>query len=100
MVFNIFRKSESSNEEPKPERPTEGLAELLQFMVEKLVDNPGDVHVKEIQGESATILEVKVNEADMGKVIGKKGRIIKSLRIVVRAAAVHEGKSVSIELVK
>ncbi len=103
MVFNIFKKGPGPNGEEKAESASESasgaLADLLKFMVVKLVDNPNDVEVREVQGDRTTVLELKVNESDMGKVIGKKGRIIKSLRIVVRAAAVHEGKSVSIELV-
>ncbi|MCX6645333.1 MAG: KH domain-containing protein [bacterium] len=75
------------------------MAELLEFIVKRLVDYPDDVLIKEVQGERTKVLEIKVNDADMGKVIGKKGRIIKSLRIVVRAAALHDGQSVSIEIV-
>ncbi len=97
-MFNFLRKPE----EPKP-LATDGepdkLAELLKNIVVRLVDNPDDVEVREVQGDRTTILEIKVDEQDMGKVIGKKGRIIKSLRIVMRAAAVHEGKNVSVELV-
>lgn len=101
MVFNIFKKGDREEKaETRAEKPREGLAGLLQMMVEKLVDKPDDVEVKEVEGESSTILELRVNEDDMGKVIGKKGRIIKSLRVVIRAAAVHQGKNVSIELLK
>jgi len=97
VVFNIFKKGDNGGEE-KAGQEDSGLAALLKMMVERLVDNPEDVAVREVSGDASTILELKVNEADMGKVIGKKGRIIKSLRIVIRAAAVHEGKNVSIEL--
>jgi len=99
VVFNIFKKGPSPNGEEKVESASGALADFLKFMVVKLVDNPNDVEVREVQGDRTTVLELKVNESDMGKVIGKKGRIIKSLRVVVRAAAVHEDKSVSIELV-
>jgi len=101
VVFNIFKKGDGEEKaEATVEKPREGVAGLLQTMVEKLVDNPGDVVVKEVEGETSTILELRVNEEDMGKVIGKKGRIIKALRVVIRAAAVHQGKNVSIELLK
>jgi len=99
VVFNLFKKA-NGNEKEAPVAKQDGLPELLKFMVTSLVDNPDDVEIKEIDSDRTTILELKVNESDMGKVIGKKGRIIKSLRIVLRAAAVHDGKSVSIELVK
>ena len=99
MVFNLFKKDNGKTEVAATKEP-DTLTDLLKFMVVRLVDNPGDVEVKEIDGDRSTILELKVNEEDMGKVIGKKGRIIKSLRIVLRAAAVHDGKSVSIELMK
>jgi len=98
VVFNLFKKAPVANVE-KSENSADGVKDLLKFIIEHLVDNPKDVEVREVEGERNTILELKVNEADMGKVIGKKGRIIKSLRIVVRAAAIHEGKSISIELV-
>lgn len=96
-MFNIFKKG-NGKEGNVPENNSGGLPELLKFMVTRLVDNPDDVAVREIEGDRSTILELTVNDSDMGKVIGKKGRIIKSLRIVVRAAAVHDGRSVSIEL--
>ena len=107
MVFNLFKKG-NGNPEPKavagtdvvPKAGTGDLSELLRYMVVRLVDNPDEVEINEIDGDRATILELKVNESDIGKVIGKKGRIIKSLRIVLRAASVHDGKSVSIELAK
>lgn len=98
MVFNIFKKSEPE-ETPGKEAAGEGLTEMLRYIVTHLVDHPEDVEVKEVEGERATVLELSVNQEDMGKVIGKKGRIIKSLRIVMRAAAVSKGKTVSIELV-
>jgi predicted RNA-binding protein YlqC (UPF0109 family) len=98
VVFNLFKRG-TPDSDKKSEDTGEGLKDLLKFIVEHLVDNPQDVEVKEVENERSTVLELKVNEADMGKVIGKKGRIIKSLRIVVRAAAIHEGKSISIELI-
>lgn len=98
-MFNIFKKTTDVEVESKNGEALDGPAALLKLLVEKLVDNPGDVKVQEVEGDRSTILELRVNEDDIGKVIGKKGRIIKSLRIVVRAAAIHEGKNVSIELV-
>ena len=98
-MFNLFKREKQQNGEVGTDEAQSKITELLKFIVTRLVDNPDDVEVKEVEGERNTILELKVNEEDMGKVIGKKGRIIKSLRIVLRAAAIHEGKSISIELV-
>lgn len=98
-MFNIFKKNNSNSTEPENVEVSGNIAELLEFIVKRLVDYPDDVLIKEVQGERTKVLEIKVNDADMGKVIGKKGRIIKSLRIVVRAAALHDGQSVSIEIV-
>lgn len=98
-MFNIFKKNSGKDDVQKDAPAKENVANLLEFIVKRLVDSPEDVKVTEVKGERTTVLEIRVNDEDMGKVIGKKGRIIKSLRIVVRAAALHEGQSVSIELV-
>jgi uncharacterized protein len=98
VVFNLFKKNETSNQDAKVEGPSKELSDLLEFIVHGLVDNPGDVLIKETRTDKNTVYEVKVNEADMGKVIGKKGRIIKSIRIILRAAALNKGDSVSVEL--
>ena len=86
---------------PSEDRKAKGgsLSDLLKYIVGNLVDNPDNVEVMETENERAAVLKVRVNEADMGKVIGKKGRIIKSLRILMKAAAVHGGKSISVELI-
>jgi predicted RNA-binding protein YlqC (UPF0109 family) len=98
VVFNLFRKPESPDNETRVDETPGGLSDLLKFIVIRLVDNPDDVEIKEVEGGKNTVFELKVNEADMGKVIGKKGRIIKALRIVMRAAALHGGQSISVEL--
>ena len=98
MVFNIFKKPEAPHDETRVVESPKDVADLLRFIVTRLVDNPADVNIKEIEEGKSTVLELSVNEGDIGKVIGKKGRIIKSLRVVLRAAALHEGKSVSVEL--
>ena len=101
MVFNIFKKNSNNQEaEVQDTASMAGVSELLRFVVTKLVDHPDEVKIKEIAGDRNTVLEININEADMGKVIGKKGRIIKSLRIILRAAALNEGKNVSVELMK
>ena len=68
-------------------------------IVKALVDQPDAVQVRAIEGEQTLVLEVKVAPDDVGKVIGKQGRIVNALRTVVKAAAVRTGKRVTIEIV-
>ena len=68
-------------------------------MAKSLVDNPDAVTVNEVDGEQSIILELRVDPNDMGKVIGKQGRIAKAIRTVVKAAAVKEHKSVIVEII-
>ncbi|MDU1411599.1 MAG: KH domain-containing protein [Clostridium sp.] len=75
------------------------MKELLTIIAKSLVDNPDAVVVNEITGEHSIILELKVAEEDMGKVIGKQGRIAKSIRTVVKAAAIRENKRVVVEII-
>lgn len=75
------------------------MKELIEGIAKALVDNPDEVHVNELQGEQSIILELKVAPADMGKVIGKQGRIAKAIRTVVKAAAVKEDKKVVVEII-
>ncbi|QGU95227.1 KH domain-containing protein [Clostridium bovifaecis] len=72
---------------------------LLEVIAKALVDNPDMVSVNEIVGEQSIILELKVAPDDMGKVIGKQGRIAKSIRTVIKAAAVKEDKRVVVEII-
>lgn len=73
--------------------------EVLETIAKALVDHPEDVTINEVVGEQSTILELKVNKDDMGKVIGKQGRIAKAIRTVVKAAASREEKHVVVEIV-
>lgn len=75
------------------------MKELIEVIAKSLVDNPEKVQVNEIAGEQSIILELKVAPEDMGKVIGKQGRIAKAIRTVVKAAAVKENKRVSVEII-
>ena len=75
------------------------MKELIEIIAKSLVDNPNDVHVNEIQGEQSIILELKVAPADMGKVIGKQGKIAKAIRTVIKAAAIKEDKKVVVEII-
>lgn len=75
------------------------MKELVKVIAKSLVDKPEDVHVNEVLGEESIILELKVSPEDMGKVIGKQGRIAKAIRTVVKAAAIKENKKVVVEII-
>ena len=75
------------------------MQELLTCVAKSLVDHPDQVVVRETEGE-AIILELSVADEDMGKVIGKQGRIAKAIRVVVKAAAAKTNKKVSVEIIQ
>ena len=74
------------------------MKDLLEVIAKNLVDHPEQVSVTESQKEKSLVLELKVAPEDMGKVIGKQGRIAKAIRNVVKAAAIHEDKHVVVEI--
>ena len=74
------------------------MKELLLYMAKNLVDNPDSVSVTEIEGET-TVLELRVAPEDMGKLIGRQGRIAKEIRTVVRSYAQRTGVKVSVDIV-
>jgi len=76
------------------------MKELLETIARALVDYPDEVSVSEVEGDNITILELRVSKEDMGKVIGKQGRIAKAVRTVVKAAAVKENIRVAVEIVQ
>ncbi|MGB9813439.1 MAG: KH domain-containing protein [Thermovenabulum sp.] len=74
------------------------MVELVEYIAKALVDHPEDVTVNRVEGEQSVILELKVHPDDMGKIIGKQGRIAKAIRTVVKAAAAKQGKRVVVEI--
>ena len=76
-----------------------GMKELLTYIAQNLVDRPDAVSVTEYPGESETVLELRVAPEDMGKVIGRQGRIAKEIRALMRSVAQRQGKKVSVEIV-
>jgi predicted RNA-binding protein YlqC (UPF0109 family) len=72
--------------------------ELVEYMVKSLVDSPDKVEINEIEGEKSTILELKVTKEDIGKVIGKHGRIARAIRTIINASATKTGKRVVLEI--
>ncbi len=75
------------------------MKEILEIIAKALVDDDAAVTVTEVEGEESTVLELRVADGDMGKVIGKQGRIAKAIRTVVKAAASRENKRVVVEIV-
>jgi len=75
------------------------MEDLLEYLARALVDNPDDVNVEVIEGERSAILQLKVHPDDVGKVIGKQGRIANALRTLVKAAAAKEGKNAIVEII-
>lgn len=76
------------------------MKELVELIARALVDDPDAVSVTQIEGEQSVILEIRVAPDDMGKVIGKQGRIAKAIRTVTKAAATRQGKRVVVEIVE
>lgn len=75
------------------------MAELLAELARRLVDDPDAVHVEEIERDGAHVLQLHVAKADVGKVIGRQGRIARALRTIVRAGAARSSYRVLVEIV-
>ncbi|MCA9991551.1 MAG: KH domain-containing protein [Ardenticatenaceae bacterium] len=75
------------------------MKELVEYIAKSLVDHPEAVKVIEIEGKSATILELSVAESDMGRVIGKGGRVVNAIRTLVQVMAAKQDKRVTLEIV-
>jgi predicted RNA-binding protein YlqC (UPF0109 family) len=76
------------------------MKELLEFLAKSLVDSPEIVSVNEIKGVQTTILELRVAPEDMGKIIGKQGRIANAIRTIIKAASLHKGVRVVVEIIE
>ena len=74
------------------------MKELLTYIVQNLVEKPDEVSVTEREANGETVFEVRVADGDMGKVIGRQGRIVKEIRILMKAVAKRKGKKVSVEI--
>ncbi len=74
------------------------MKEILEACAKALVDNPDAVQVEVVEGEKTVIYQLKVAPEDIGKVIGKQGRIAQALRTIVRAVAVKQGKRALVEI--
>ena len=72
---------------------------LVEILAKALVDNPDEVRIEPIDRGDSLVIEIRVAPEDMGKVIGKQGRIVRAIRTLTKAAAVRQGKRVSVEVV-
>ncbi len=75
------------------------MKDLVEYIAKALADNPSQVHVSEIEGESSLILELRVAPEDMGRIIGREGRTANAMRALVRVLAAKQGKRVTLEIV-
>ena len=76
------------------------MKELVQYLARSLVTNPDAVEVKETQGETASVLELRVAKEDLGRIIGKQGRTAKSIRTILNAAASRANRKFVLEIVE
>jgi len=76
------------------------MKELVEFLAQQLVNNPNLVDVKETQGDTDSILELRVAKEDLGRVIGKQGRTAKSIRTILNAVASRTNRKVVLEIVE
>ena len=74
------------------------MKEMLEMLVKSLVDNKDNVEITEVENGDDVTLEIRVDSSDMGKVIGKQGKIAKAIRVLMRAYATKVGKKVSVEI--
>jgi len=75
------------------------LKDLLEYLAKSLVDSPDEVHVEATETGTTVVLELSVANDDVGKVIGKQGRIARALRTIVKASAVRDGKRAIVEII-
>jgi predicted RNA-binding protein YlqC (UPF0109 family) len=76
------------------------MKDLVIYIVKALVDNPEQVDVQELQGEKTTVIELKVAQEDLGKVIGKQGRTARSIRTILNAVGTKAGKRCVLEIIE
>jgi len=74
------------------------IKDLLGYLVKSLVDDPSQVNINQIEGDTAIVLELTVAKEDIGRVIGKEGKVIKAIRILINAASIKIKKRVTVEV--
>ncbi|HOH98507.1 MAG TPA: KH domain-containing protein [Candidatus Cloacimonadota bacterium] len=76
------------------------MKDLIEFMVKALVDDPSEVSITEINGDKITLYELRVAKADIGKVIGKRGRTAGAIRTIINAVSTKQGKRAELEIIE
>ncbi|MCK4832575.1 MAG: KH domain-containing protein [Anaerolineales bacterium] len=76
------------------------MKELIEYIAKSLVDDPASVQVSEIEGASSVILELRVAPEDMGRVIGRGGKVANAMRTLLRVVAAKQGKRASLEIIE
>jgi uncharacterized protein len=76
------------------------MKEFVEYVVKMLVDHPEQVDVKEVDGERVTVFELRLNQTDIGKIIGKSGRTITAIRTLLTSAAAKNGKRAMLEIIE
>ncbi len=76
------------------------MKDLIDFIARALVDNPDDVEVLEVAGENTSVIELKVNKDDLGKVIGKSGRTARAIRTILSASAAKNNRRTMLEIIE
>ena len=80
--------------------PAPALKELVQFLARQLVNNPDAVEVKEVHGDTASVLELRVAKEDLGRVIGKQGRTVNAIRTILNAVASRTNRKIVLEIIE
>lgn len=75
------------------------MKEILETVIRNLVSEPEAISINEVQGEQSVVFEIRVAEKDMGKVIGKEGKVAKAIRTIIKAVAAKEDKRVTVEFI-
>ncbi len=76
------------------------MKEIIEFVVKALVDDPSEVSIEEIVGDKITLYELRVAKADIGKVIGKRGRTAGAIRTIINAVSTKQGKRAELEIIE
>ncbi|MCF7918911.1 MAG: KH domain-containing protein [Candidatus Cloacimonetes bacterium] len=76
------------------------MKELIEFVVKALVDDPATIEVTEVVGDKVTIFELRADKADIGKIIGKKGRTAGAIRTILNAVSARQGKRAVLEIIE
>jgi len=76
------------------------MRELIEIIAKNLVDRPDDVHVSEIEGECTSVIELRVDKTDLGKVIGKQGRIARAMRTILAASSAKNKRRTVLEIIE